>query len=347
MLANTSFDALLVEDDPDGLRVRHDVAGSSLTTFALGGRVRTLVEPRSLRACLELLWRLDRQEIPWRVLGAGSNLLLPDNGIDDVVLRLGGEFNKCCLVSEGEVTEDGLEKALGGSLGSPVGDQSFVEGEEVRILAFAGCSLMGLSTRLSRLGVSGLEFGAGIPGSLGGAVRMNAGAHGSSIEEIVSAVFVADPSGRVRKLSRDEMGFSYRRSVLPGQTLVLAAEVLLRGDSCLEVMRRRSECLDYRKRTQPLQFPSAGCAFRNPGRSKGASVPWLEARCLSAGEMLDKVGLRGEVRGGVSFSEMHANWLIKIADHAESTNALLLLEEGRRRVKESFGIELEQEIIVW
>jgi len=209
---------------------------------------------------------------------------------------------------------------------------------------------MALSRESAKLGLSGLEFAAGIPGSLGGGVKMNCGAHGSSISVVLKKAWVLARGGELRLLDGAQLCFVYRSSAVKPGEIVVAAELLLERREAQEVQAERARCLDRRQKTQPLKYPSAGSVFRNPQDlpprggeqwfSEGSGAPpawWL----------IDRVGLRGETRGGVSFSELHPNWLIKTAPQACAADVHFLMDEAARRVRESFGVELIPEIILW
>lgn len=287
-------------------RLRKDVPGRELTTFALGGIVRAVVEPSSIEELSKLLQILKNSEVPWRVIGAGSNLLIPDAGLDQVLIRLNRAFSQ----------------------------NSTIETREGSKLFFASESLMGLSRKTAEEGLSGLEFAAGIPAALGGAVVMNAGAHGSSISEIAKRVHLINAEGELVSYSNSEMSFGYRKSRIIKDEIVVAAEfelVLMNKD---EILEKRAACLDYRKQTQPLHLPSAGSVFKNPSDHE-----------LAAAQMIESLGLKGFIYGGVRISDMHANWIVKDSVDAKASEVSYLIDYLAEKVFKEFGVELIPEII--
>ncbi len=316
---------------PEELVSRSGVSSEHCTTFSVGASVSRLVEPHSLSAAIWLVKEFHEGGVSARILGAGSNLVLPDEIFAEPVIRLG--------------------RGISGALSLPASVQSFDEldvlsktpapvfGETESVLAFAGASLMSLSRRVSQAGLSGLEFAAGIPASLGGAVRMNAGAHGHSISEVVRKIFFLSQDGTPGELSGDNLKFTYRRCELPPAAIVIAAELLLQPGDPEAVSSLRQDCLDYRRRTQPLQFPSAGSVFRNPGGTD-TLIP-------AAGALLEQAGMKGRRRGSIVYSELHANWLIRDGDSGRAADVRQLVEDGKTSVGEKFGVSLETEIIFW
>lgn len=267
--------------------------------FRIGGPADLLVTPRNLdelRAAVDLLYASGLTPL---VLGQGSNVLIGDRGIRGVVIKLG----KGC-------------------------DRVRVEGSTVT--AEAGAGLPALALRTAKLGLSGLEFAAGIPGSVGGAVVMNAGAHGHAMEEIVAAVDVLTPDGP-RRLGRNALEFAYRTSVLQHRPWVVATAVLTLRVETAEAVRARLEAwLAHRGATQPLGPPSSGCIFRNPPGDH-------------AGRLIDQASLKGLAVGGARVSTLHANYIINERD-ASAADVLALAEQVRQRVRERSGITLEMEV---
>ena len=340
--------ALLEARCPD-LRLKPDAAGAQLTTFAIGGTVALLAEPLSPSAAIQLLSVLGEEHISWRILGYGSNIIIPDTGIDEVVLRLGREFSGCVFREPVASSESALATQWERS-GTGISDEESLTsatGDSVTVTAFGSAPMMGLSRKLSNAGLSGLEFAAGIPGSIGGGLRMNAGAHGHSLSEIVTAALVIEVGGNIRRLEQRELGFSYRRSLITPEMLVLAVEISLIRKDRHEIMEHRSKCLEYRRATQPLHLPSAGSAFKNPSPldAHGARMPLEELP--AAAKLLEQAGFKGCCHGGVSFSEQHSNWLVKIADSAKAEDVHFLLNAAQAKVRELYAVDLTPEIILW
>ena len=330
----------LIDECGDGVRIRGKVAGRELTTFAVGGELQLLAEPSNINAASTLVQALERRAINWRMLGAGSNILIPSAGLPTVVVRLGRGLSGWLPV-EGDTAAQQLS-ILCDESGKPQSPPPSFEADTT-ILAFGAAALMGLSRKLSSLGLAGLEFAAGIPGSLGGAIKMNAGAHGHSMDELVEKVFCLDSSGSLIELSRSDMRFGYRCSNIAPQQMIVAAQLRMQARPKEEINAHRSNCLEYRKRTQPLHLPSAGSVFKNP---LDKTSPHCDEQ-RAAAELLEEAGLKGATRGGIGFSELHANWLCKLDESAHADDASWLIEHAQERVLQSFGISLEPEIIRW
>lgn len=268
-------------------------------SFRIGGPADLLVVPRSaddLRAAAGYLFR---ERIPFVVLGAGSNVLIADAGIRGVVIKLG----------------KGLDRVA-------------YDGE--RVIAEAGAGLPHLAREAAHRGLSGLEFAAGIPASVGGAVVMNAGAHGHAMQDVVHAVRVVTPAGE-RVLEASALGYAYRTSVLQTQPAVVleATLTLARGDPAA-VRQRTDAWLRHRGETQPIGPPSSGCVFRNPAGDH-------------AGRLIDLAGGKGLVVGGARVSEVHANYILNTGE-ATAADVRGLMDKVSALVMEKFGMALEPEI---
>jgi UDP-N-acetylmuramate dehydrogenase len=297
-----------------------NVPAKKLTTFGVGSPVPYVVSLGSKSELIEFQKECSDTQINPIYLGFGSNSILPDELFPVPLVRLNKEFDfihyeqkddKKCILSVG-----------------------------------AGTSLMNLSRVLSSEGYTGLEFAAGIPASIGGAIIMNAGAHGKSIEDILISVDLLLPEGKVERFNKDDLQLSYRHIDLPLGSIVVSANFSLDADDRDKILSERKKHLSYRKLTQPLQLPSAGSVFRNPYLSSAVpkDVGERTPQMMSAGELLEKVGLKGEKLGGVMFSELHANWLVRFEEVARADDVKKLVQEGQRRVFEQFGVELIPEL---
>ncbi len=267
--------------------------------FRIGGPADVLVIPRSLDELRAVAGLLFEEGIRPIVLGQGSNVLVGDGGVRGIVVKIGKGI-------------DGVRI-----------DGATVEAE-------AGAGLPALALQTAKAGLAGLEFAAGIPGTVGGAVVMNAGAHGHAMDEIVTSVEVLTPES-ARWLDRDALGFGYRTSALQAEAWIVARAVLrLRPEDSASVRARLDAWLAHRGATQPVGPPSSGCVFRNPPGDH-------------AGRLIDRAGAKGLAVGGARVSTLHANYIINEGG-ARATDVLALAEEVRQRVHAQSGITLEMEV---
>jgi UDP-N-acetylmuramate dehydrogenase len=279
-------------------RVMSDAILAPFTWFRVGGPAELLFRPADeddLAAFLQAL----PAEVPLTVIGAGSNLLIRDGGIPGAVVRLGPAF--ATIAKEG-----------------------------TRIEAGAGALDLTVSREAESCGLGGLEFLSGIPGTIGGAVRMNAGAFGAETKDIVSAVRVIDRAGQRQTLEAAALGFGYRRSALPDDSIVLSATLTGRPESAEAIAARMEDIRKIREATQPQRVRTGGSTFANPPGE-------------SAWKLIESAGCRGLTRGGARVSEKHCNFLINLGD-ATAAEIEDLGEEVRSRVRETSGIELHWEI---
>ncbi|MDR7458127.1 MAG: UDP-N-acetylmuramate dehydrogenase [Armatimonadota bacterium] len=279
--------------------VRRDEPLARHVQFRIGGPADLFVVPRTLAELEAACGVLAAAGVRPVVLGQGSNVLVGDRGIRGVVVKVG----KGC-------------------------DRVAIDGTAV--IAEAGAGLPALALQTARRGLAGLEFGAGIPGSVGGAVVMNAGAHGHAMDEVTEWVEVLTPSG-LRRLAREALGFAYRTSLLQEEPWVVArAGLRLRVEPAAQVQARLEAWLAQRGVTQPLGPPSSGCVFRNPPGDH-------------AGRLIDAVGGKGLAVGGARVSELHANYILNTGT-ATAAEVLALADLVRARVRERAGIALEMEV---
>lgn len=323
--------------------------GEVLSTFSLGGSVPILLETNSFQALSELLRYINYKDLTPRILGNGSNIVFPNEGIDsDPIIRFLAPELKMYRISKGDVGLLNFQSFIGkeailhfNDFNSFIKDQGFkdriaTQGDEFYFRLHAGTSLMGASRVFTSAGLGGLEFAAGIPGTIGGAIRMNAGAHGEDISQIISSVFALSPNGSLHVFSRKDLSFSYRHCSIPSDYLIIAADITLISTSIDEAKDKRAKALSYRKKTQPLQFPSAGSVFRNP--SPGDN---------SAGQLIESCGLKGLKRGGMMISDLHANWIVKCSSEGSSSDVRSLVDLVIKEVAEKTGINLIPEIVFW
>ncbi|MEZ0329852.1 MAG: UDP-N-acetylmuramate dehydrogenase [Dissulfuribacterales bacterium] len=292
----------------DGLEITRNVPLAPLTTFHIGGKARLFLVPRTIRALEQALFLLKRYGQGYRILGNGSNLLIDDAGVD-MVLSLGG-----------------LNRYLAPQL-------QFAGGLEfIGVTAEAGVPLQRLLAWAVKNGLSGLERLAGIPGSVGGAVSMNAGANGMEISSIIDAVLFTFP-GESQWYSREALRFEYRRLVPPDDALVSAVRFSLMPYSISDLMCNVRMIMGRRRSTQPIGSRSAGCVFKNPEGD-------------SAGRLIEMCGLKGKRIGDAQISSKHANFIVNLgqAGFGEVFELMVLAKET---VFAQTGIVLAPEVAVW
>jgi UDP-N-acetylenolpyruvoylglucosamine reductase len=286
---------------PDG--VERDYPLARLTTVRTGGPGDFFARPDSLDRLLELLGWADSEQIAVGVVGSGSNLLIADAGFRGLVMKLDGAL-------------------------------ATIEQEGDRLLCGGGARLPQAAARAARAGLSGLEFGVNIPGTVGGAVKMNANAYGGDLSRVLEWVEIATPEGSARR-APEQLGFSYRRSNLGPREVVARASFALVPAEPETVKGTLAEMRAARKAAQPSGIKTFGSTFKNPEDAR--------AEGRSAGVLLDEAGCRGLAVGGARFSEKHANFVENTGD-ATTADVIALMAEGRRRVREHFGVELEPEV---
>jgi UDP-N-acetylenolpyruvoylglucosamine reductase len=276
---------------------------SRLTTIRTGGRGDYFARVGSDAALAQILAWAGSEGIEVGVVGSGSNLLIADAGFRGLVMKLDG-----ALASIGQ------------------------EGQ--RLLCGGGARLPQAAAFAARAGLSGLEFGVNIPGTVGGAVKMNANAYGGDLARVLEWVDLTTAAGTERR-DPSQLGFQYRRSNLAPGEIVARASFALTGAEPAAVKETLAEMRTARRAAQPSGIKTFGSTFKNP------DYPRAEGR--SAGVLLDEAGCRGLAVGGARFSEKHANFVENMGE-ATTADVIALMGEGRRRVKERFGIELEPEV---
>ncbi|WP_078380982.1 UDP-N-acetylmuramate dehydrogenase [Sutcliffiella halmapala] len=282
-------------------KVLQDEPLANHTTMKIGGPADVLVEPSSLEMLQVTMKIIQKHNAKWTAIGRGSNLLVSDLGIEGVVIKLGKGM-------------DDLE----------------IQGNE--IIVGAGYSLIKLVTIISKKGLSGLEFAGGIPGSVGGAVYMNAGAHGSDMSKVLKRAHVLFEDGKMEWLTPEELNFSYRTSLLQKERPGICLEAIInvvQGER-EKVVAQLQKNKDYRRDTQPFNYPSVGSVFRNP-------LPNY------AGQLIEKAGLKGFSIGGAKVSEMHANFIVN-DNGAKAQDVLDLISHIKKTVLELYNVQLETEV---
>lgn len=287
-----------------GVRAERGKRFADLTSLRVGGAIDWVLWPQSEAEAAALVYELEQQGIAWRPLGSGSNVLADDGEHHYVIVSL--KALKTDPVFEGH-----------------------------RVSVSAGYSLPRLCVDAARKGLSGIEGLNGIPGTVGGALWMNAGAYGTEIGTVVESVRVAR-DGRVIEIPGTEVQWNYRHTSFREGELLLGATLVLQPGDPQTINERMEKAKGQRLATQPHGARSAGCFFKNAPASP-----------VGAGKMIDDLGMKGTRRGGAVVSPKHANFIVTEGENARASDALALAEEIRERVKREHGIDLEYEVELW
>lgn len=270
------------------------------TTFRIGGPAEYLILPQTTEEIADVIKLCRQEEIPWYIVGNGSNLLVADEGVRGVVIQLLRNFN-----------------------------QIQVEGCQIRMQA--GAQNAAVAKRALDASLTGFEFAAGIPGTIGGAVVMNAGAYGGEMKDILKEVTVLDPNGMIRTIPTEELELGYRTSIIARKGyVVLEAVIVLKTGDPKEIKAAMDELKEKRVTKQPLEYPSAGSTFKRP-------------EGYFAGKLIMDAGLRGFSVGGAQISEKHCGFVIN-KGNATAKDVTELMDETKKIVMEKFGVALEPEV---
>lgn len=270
------------------------------TTFRTGGRADAFFTPRNEDELIDGLTYIQNEDIPYFILGNGSNLLVSDKGIEGVVIHLGKMMS--------EITVAGTT-----------------------LTAQSGAMLSAVSAAALANGLAGLEFASGIPGTIGGAISMNAGAYGGEMKDTILTVRVLTKDLKVVNLPAEALELAYRHSILQKQGYVLLSAMFsLQKGNAEEMKAYMNQLSEQRREKQPLQFPSAGSTFKRP-------------EGYFAGKLVQDAGLKGKTIGGAQVSEKHAGFVINIGN-ATTTDVLDLIAFCQKEVKEKFDVQLETEV---
>ncbi|MCU6724803.1 UDP-N-acetylenolpyruvoylglucosamine reductase [uncultured Clostridium sp.] len=270
------------------------------TTFRIGGPAEYLILPQTTEEIADVIKLCRQEEIPWYIVGNGSNLLVADEGVRGVVIQLLRNFN-----------------------------QIQVEGCQIRMQA--GAQNAAVAKRALDASLTGFEFAAGIPGTIGGAVVMNAGAYGGEMKDILKEVTVLDPNGMIRTIPAEELELGYRTSIIARKGyVVLEAVIVLKTGTPKEIKAAMDELKEKRVTKQPLEYPSAGSTFKRP-------------EGYFAGKLIMDAGLRGFSVGGAQISEKHCGFVIN-KGNATAKDVTELMDETKKIVMEKFGVALEPEV---
>jgi len=279
--------------------VQEDYPVSRLTTVGTGGPARWFARPQDSGELHEVLRWADAAGVEVAVVGLGSNLVVADEGYDGVVVRLAGRLAR--------IERDGERIACGG-----------------------GAALGAIVRRATGWGLSGIEFGCAIPGTAGGAGRMNAGAYGGELRDVLADALVVSAAGE-RREGPQELGMTYRHSNVGSGEVVAEAVLQLHADDPGRISATVAEMQRRRREAQPAKVRTFGSVWKNPDGDR------------SAGRMLEECGLKGFTAGGARISPVHANFIENVGG-ARSADVIALMQEARRRARERFGVELEHEV---
>jgi UDP-N-acetylmuramate dehydrogenase len=284
-----------------GCKFVENASMKDYTTFKTGGNCPLLISPNSVSALSEILKECNNSNIPYTTLGNGSNVLVSDDGIDGIVIHIADDLNKITLL------------------------------DETTIFCEAGVKLGTLCNFASENSLTGLEFAFGIPGSVGGAVFMNAGAYGGEMKDVVTKVYHVDKDGNEGLISGDNLAFGYRTSAYEHNGYIITGiELSLTKGNQAEIKEKMAELLGKRKDKQPLEYPSAGSTFKRP-------------EGYFAGALIEECGLKGKQIGGAKISEKQAGFVINY-DNATTNDILELMDFVTKTVKEEKGVLLTPEV---
>lgn len=280
--------------------IKFDEPMKNHTSFKVGGNCDVLITPSSVDEIVNIIKHLKDKNIKYTIIGNGSNLLVKDGGIRGVVIKIASNLSKIEINSE----------------------EVYVE---------SGAMLSTISKAFTREGLEGFEFAAGIPGTVGGAISMNAGSYGGEMKDIVTSVEVLDTDGNIINLSNEDMKFSYRRSLLTDEDyIVLSVKMKLKRGCSEQIRNNIKEMTKKRVTNQPLNMPSAGSTFKRP-------------EGYIAAKLIDDAGLKGLTLRGAQVSDKHAGFIVNIGN-ASAKDILDLMYIVKNIVKSKFNVELEEEV---
>ena len=284
-------------------RIKMGVPLGQFTTWKVGGASKYYFAPTSIREIVEVVSSCYKFEVPYFVLGNGSNILINDNGFAGMVLHLG--------------------RAL-----------QHIEIKGSKLIVGSGYATQKLSFQMAKMGYGGFEFYAGIPGTVGGAVALNAGAAGSETKDLIKSVTYLTKEGKIITENVDKLGFEFRRSKILGtKSIILSVDYkLLERYNPKDILKINKEIIDRRRKKFPINLFTAGSVFKS---RPGGPYP---------GELIEKVGLKGYKIGDSQISNLHANWIINVGN-AKSNDIKDIINIAQNKVKEAYGIQLEREVI--
>ena len=294
---NTNLEDIISKD-----KIKKDEPMSKHTSFKTGGKAEYFIKVDTIEEIQKILKYAKETKTELHIIGNGTNLLVTDKGIKGIVLKIN--------LDKIEIEESG---------------------EDITITVGAGVKMMALAQMLLKKSITGFEELAGIPGTIGGAIKMNAGAHGKEIKDILLTTICIDTNGEIIVLTNEEQKFTYRHSIFfENKLIILGATLKLKKGDSKQIKEKMDEYLKYRKEKQPLEYPSAGSTFK---RGKD----YITAK------LIDECGLKGYSIGGSQISEKHAGFIIN-KGNATSKDILDLIKYTKQKVKEKFNVEIEEEI---
>lgn len=286
-----------------GCEARRNEPMSKHTSFKIGGNADVYIKVNNLSKLSTILKECQASDVDYMLLGNGSNLLVSDDGIRGVVIRLDGDFRKITLL------------------------------DDTTIFCGAGATLAYLCKFALNCGLSGLEFAWGIPGTVGGAVFMNAGAYDGEMKDVVHSVSHISPSGEIGRIENDDLNFGYRTSVYRSNNMIITGVTLkLKKGNPDEIRAKMDDYMSRRSTKQPLEYPSAGSVFKRPEGN-------------FAGALIEQCGLKGKTCGGAQVSEKHAGFIIN-KSNATAKDVRDLISEIQKTVSDKTGYNLECELII-
>ena len=270
------------------------------TSFKIGGNADFMVFPENVDEIKDVIALCNKNNIPYLIMGNGSNMLVSDEGIEGVVIKISTQMSKVKITGE-------------------------------KVYAEAGILLSTLSKNVLEESLSGLEFASGIPGTLGGAIVMNAGAYDGEMKDVIEKIGFVDKYGTVHEISRDEARLGYRTSIFSdSDDIVLYCVLNLKKGNKAEILDKMNDLNSRRKEKQPLHLPSAGSTFKRP-------------EGYFAGKLIEDCGLKGYSVGGAAVSEKHSGFVVNI-NNATATDVKNLISDVQKKVYEKFGVKLEREV---
>lgn len=281
--------------------IQKDAPMKKYTSFKIGGSAEVLIKISTIEELKEIIKYTQKNNIQIFILGNGSNLLVSDDGIKGIVLKI-------------EIKKLEIEQT-----------------DKIKVVVGAGVKLGELAQKLANKEITGLEFASGIPGTIGGAIRMNAGAHGSEMKDVVKNITYIDRNGETHKINNEEAKFEYRNSIFAHKDyIIVETELELNKGNKEEIQAKMQEYANFRKEKQPIEYPSAGSTFKR-------GTDFITAK------LIDECGLKGYQIGGAQVSEKHAGFIIN-KGNATSKDVEELIKYIKQKVYDKFGKKIETEI---